>query len=240
MTCHLPHAGHSDVKYDAALSCIEEAIGDARRRGLYVLIGSDANAIVGQQSDHDSKRIIGKWGLHSRNDRGIMFAAWLHMTRLAASNTMFQKPFSGQWTHQSWSTGSQRQIDYVLVDNRLRGLLIDAGACDDIDFLSDHRSVYAALVIRDSDGYKKPRRQRNRNTNDFIGDKFHCELDSLISESPRDAQGLAEGIVTAARASCTGLVPESGDGRSRGLRELLAVRKAALNPETRKLLTKEI
>ena len=74
----------------------------------------------------------------------------------------------------------------------------------------------------------------------MIVDKFHCELDSLISEPPQDAQGLAEGIVTAAKASCTELVPESGDGRSRGLRELLAARNVALDPEIRKLRTNGI
>lgn len=113
LTCHLPHADHSDIEYEASLSCLESSVLSGRACKRHLVVGIDANAVVGQQDAHDSSRIIGKGGLHSRNERGVSFAAWLHLVHLAACNTMFDKPHSKQWTHQMWSTGTQRQIDYI-------------------------------------------------------------------------------------------------------------------------------
>ena len=42
-------------------------------------VGIDANAVIGLQTVRGSKRVVGKWGLHTRNERGVLFTAWLHM-----------------------------------------------------------------------------------------------------------------------------------------------------------------
>ena len=94
LSAHLPHGDRSDVEYEAALSCLECAVKDAESSQRHVAIGIDANAVLGCQSLHDSKRVIGKWGLHARNERGVTFAAWLHLVHLAACNTMFDKPYA--------------------------------------------------------------------------------------------------------------------------------------------------
>ena len=139
LSSHLPHSDWPDAEYDAALACLESAVDGARACRRHIVVGIDANAVLGQQYAHDSKRVIGQWGLHSRNERGVSFAALLHLVHLAVCNTMFQKPYAKQRTHQMWSTGSQRQIDYILISNGLRSALRDAGANDDLDFKSDHR-----------------------------------------------------------------------------------------------------
>ena len=111
---HLPHAGHPQIKFDAALQCIEEEVTEARKKKHLIIIGIDANATLGSQEEHDSKEIVGPWGISSRNERGHIFAAWLHMNNLSAANTLFKKRPENQWTHKSWSSGSQRQIDFML------------------------------------------------------------------------------------------------------------------------------
>ena len=78
MSSHLPHAGKSDLEYEAALARMEDEIKDARKKKTFIIIGVDANAVVGEQSEHDSHRIIGSGGLHTRNERGVTFVAWLH------------------------------------------------------------------------------------------------------------------------------------------------------------------
>ena len=39
----------------------------------------DVNAVLGRQSVNDSGRIIGNWGIQSRNVSGVQFSAWLHL-----------------------------------------------------------------------------------------------------------------------------------------------------------------
>ena len=204
MTSHLPHSDFSDFEYEAAESRVDQAVKEAKQNGQYAIVGVDANAVDGQQSIHDSRRMIGRWGLQSRNERGTQFVAWLHIVRLVACNTMFQKPFAKQWTHQLCSTSAQRQIYFILLDNRLRDRLSDAGASDDIDFKSDHRCVYARLT--GSTGW--PANQRCRKPHckgrELEVGQFHTVLDVLLTNSPRDARSLAEGVVAAATAASSG------------------------------------
>ena len=47
-----------------------------------------------------------------------------------------------------WSTGARKHIDYILVDSRLRTNTIDADACNNLDFGSDHRCIRIALSLQ--------------------------------------------------------------------------------------------
>ena len=153
------------------------------------MIGIDANAVVGEQSVQDSRHVVGRWGLHARNDRGVCFTAWLHQNHLSACNTMFQKPTSKLWTHESWSTGARRQIDYILVDSYLRKMLVDSEACDDVDIKSDHRCVASSLnpTSHSTHAKRKPSNQHRQNPRDLDPQSFNAKLDALTSESPIDA-----------------------------------------------------
>ena len=89
----MPHAEYTDLMYEAALACLENDIEEAHKRKELVIIGIDASAMFGEQSVHDSTRIIGQWGLHYKNLCGITLAAWMHINCMAAANTFFHKPF---------------------------------------------------------------------------------------------------------------------------------------------------
>ena len=56
LSSHLPHADWSDFEYEAALANLEQAVQNAQKRGEYVLVGIDANAVIGKQEAHDSVR----------------------------------------------------------------------------------------------------------------------------------------------------------------------------------------
>ena len=244
MTSHLPHSGYSDAQYEAALAQLEEAIGRARQSLQHVAVGVDANAVIGQQTDHDSRRVVGKWGLHSRNERGDLFTAFLHMVHLAASNTMFKKQMEHQWTHQLWSTNLQRQIDYILLDSSLRPFLRDSAASNDLDFKSDHRSVFADIVAPTC-GHKgsKAVKKRKGNTRDLDLAKFHAALDDVLTDPLGDACDLADRVVAAAAASCKEVPTQTSPCSSRHseqLHGLLQARALAEDPANRKHLTRQI
>ena len=130
-------------------------MSEARREQRKVIIGIDANAVLGVQSAHDSPHIIGRWGVSDRSSRGVTFAAWLHTTAVFAANTMFQKRPKVQWAHQAWATALRRQIDYILLDGHITSSLRDAGIVDALSFKSDHRCLFARFEFTAID-----RRQR--------------------------------------------------------------------------------
>ena len=173
----------------------------------------------------------------------------MQINRMAAANMFFQKPFHKQWTHQLWSTGEQRQIDYLLVDSCLRGRLRDAGANDDIDIKSDHRCTFASFAMdhcpRSRDKRTPGRKRLNASTfkqPDVLA-SYHNLLDEVLSDPSLSAETLAEKVVVAAAAAGerADLLPEERASRhSQEMRDLFTARRNALDPEERKICTRQI
>lgn len=116
---HLPHKGYCDDDFSLSL----ETLSSALRNDRYNVIGMDANAIVGANSQHyDSdlehfhldKKYIGPWGEGVRCSRGVCLLEWARHHGMAFANTFF---FSGGdcATHVHWSTKVRSQIDFILV-----------------------------------------------------------------------------------------------------------------------------
>jgi hypothetical protein len=141
----MPHAKGHDHDYAASLSSLEVIVKSGRLQRRNVVIGVDANAIVGTQCADDDRNVVGQWGHGQRNERGQVFTSWLHTLGLCAANTMFKKRPDLQWTHQLWSTGLRRQIDFVLIEKRRRNGLVDSSADAELSGSSDHRFVRVVL-----------------------------------------------------------------------------------------------
>eukprot|EP00973_Karenia_brevis_P055149 7668816-Karenia_brevis.AAC.1 len=84
VSAHAPHAAYPESEYDAFLHGVEDLVLDARKMKKSVMVGIDANAVLGQSEDTDDPSTIGRHGVGMRNDRGHLFAIWLHNMRLAA------------------------------------------------------------------------------------------------------------------------------------------------------------
>ena len=185
----------------------------------------------------------------------MTFAAWSHTARLTVANTMFRKPYQKQWTHQLWSTGSQRQIDYILVDSSLRTSLIDCEANDDLDIKSDHRCVRSEIKVQvaaktcSPKHHAEPKRRRKRCIGRDRPDsgkvaQYHQALDDALIHQPMDVEKLIKAVVKAARGPAeeeTQPDPTESAGRhSEFLEQLLQTRRSTSNPEQRKALSKSI
>ena len=155
---------------------------EARQQRHSCIIGVDANAVVGAQDPHDDRRVVGEWGYGVRNERGQIFVSWLHTMGLCAASTMFRKRPDFQWTHQLWSTGVLRQIDFVLVEKVMRRCLMDSYAQDELSGSSDHRSALA--VVRTGSvaerGKRKNRRRQNPRSFEIV--EFHRQLDICLRD----------------------------------------------------------
>jgi hypothetical protein len=141
VSAHLPHSEHPDDMYEVSLDCLEAVVQDSRRKGFMNIVGLDANATVGPRHVTDDPNIIGEYGCGVRTSRGITFVAWLHGQRLTAASTKFEASSRDAWTHQLWSTGAQRQIDFLLCDEIKADSVWSAAVLCALDGKSDHRPV---------------------------------------------------------------------------------------------------
>ena len=134
----------------------------------------------------------------------------------------------------------RRQIDFILVDGNLRSLLVDS-ECADIDFKSDHRCVRTCLQPRRcSQKVQRRGRTAKKNTTDLDLDLFHAELDIIVADTSVNATNIAEKVVQAAHRSSRDHVSESKRCQSDVLLNLFAARRQAVDPNSRKELTKDI
>ena len=202
-SAHLPHADIPPEVYESVSNSLDEVILGARGSKRMNIIGIDANAVLGRQKVTDDGRIIGEYGGGERNERGHIFAAWLHGLRLSAAATMVSNEWGATWTHELWSTRVRRQIDFVLFDEIRLDTLIDAGIVDALDGKSDHRATFARLRLCEYQRLAKEVRKVQVGWKPALDDKslpsqYHAVLDAALKGLQPN---LAECIAGAAIAS---------------------------------------
>ena len=143
----LSHGEDPEEDYVVCLAKLGQRVRAAKKSHSNVFVGLDANAVLGQQSEHDDLRFIGKWGLGNRNERGKLFAGRANAPKLVATNTQKQKRCEQQWTHQQWSTGARRQIDFIMCTYDLLPALDGAFVNDCGEFGSDRGCVVAEFML---------------------------------------------------------------------------------------------
>jgi hypothetical protein len=242
---HLPDSGLDDV-YEAALLALEEIIAKGRVERRTNIVGVDANAVIGKRTAADCAQIIGEHGHGYRNERGQLFTAWLHGQKVAALNTMAEKPEEELWTHELWSTKARRQIDFVLIDEIRGSILRDAGVLDCLLGKSDHRAVFADMEIPSDDAP----RQQNKKKRIRVGwspiaddrgkpTAYHEALDQTLASIMESSQDPTQAVVDAAE-KCS--APSSSPKRrhSEEVMKLFEERRSETDPVLRKQLSKDL
>ena len=68
--------------------------------------------------------------------------------QLLAANTLFEKRMEKRWTFQDRTTGTKRQLDYILVRRKWRNSVLNAEAYNTFESVgSDHRVVGAKVRL---------------------------------------------------------------------------------------------
>ena len=73
ITAHLPHTGFGDDDVECGLLQLEPIIEGARRERFTVVLGIDANAVLGKRWDTDSDSVMGDYGLRKETNAGRFF-----------------------------------------------------------------------------------------------------------------------------------------------------------------------
>ena len=240
ISAHLPHNGYSDVEFEAALEVLRNAF-PRNRTSRSTVIGVDANAEVGKQYEGDDSRSIGKHGLGTRSCRGVVFAAWVEQQRLCIANTFFQKRAEDLWTHRMWSTGTKRQIDYVMFDRFMGGELRNARVVCDMMQSSDHRGVWARIGTqrKRTKKWTPPKTGKGWQRTATLAE-YHAAQCEVLTDCKQTLEGVTEAIIKVA-SSC-GKVSKPREEQSKisdRIRQLQSERKAATG-ERRKELSKEL
>ena len=107
-------------------------------------MGSDCNAVVGQQSEHDNPAIIGARGLGIESSRGQWLKQWCTLEDLVITNTCFPKRDDNKVTHIG-PNGNRRQIVHFLVDRCFKQKVRDSGSVHHLDLGSGHKALLLRL-----------------------------------------------------------------------------------------------
>src|SRR5678815_2308701 len=105
----------------------------------------DLNAGVGRE---EMGRIIGPFGLGERNDNGESLLELCVDRRMIIGNTWFKKSENHKYTWKSEITGGRAILDYVCINRKDRGRLLDVNVFRGAGRgLSDHYLVVARLRV---------------------------------------------------------------------------------------------
>ena len=119
-----------------------------------VIVAGDLNARIGNE---EIKGITGKFGLEGiTNANGHKMLQLCAERGLMVGNTLFQKRRGRKYTWTSGVDGTRAVLDYILVDKRMRGELLDVDVLQGKKgTVSDHEVVEARFRIKRRKGWRK-------------------------------------------------------------------------------------
>ena len=101
------------------------------------------NAVVGEGKED---RVVGKFGLGKRNDRGERLIEFCKRQNLVITNTWFEQEKRRRFTWKSQGDLRRYQIDYILVRQRYRNCVKSSWSYPGADVDSDHNLVAMRLI----------------------------------------------------------------------------------------------
>src|SRR6478609_3792972 len=111
---YLPTIDYEDEEVEKLYDQLEDILGKQKGADNVIVIG-DFNAVVGESKED---RVVGKFGLGKRNDRGERLIEFCNSQNLVITNTWFEQEKRKRYTWKSPGDLRIYQIDYILVYDR--------------------------------------------------------------------------------------------------------------------------
>ena len=134
---YMPTTDYEDEEVEDVYEDITEVIKKVRGEENLIILG-DWNAVVGEGEDG---RILGKFGLGIRNERGERLLEFCTEHKLVIANTLFKNPLRRRYTWKMPGDKRRFQLDYILVKQRFRNQVKDCKSYPGADIDSDHNLV---------------------------------------------------------------------------------------------------
>ena len=106
-----------------------------------LLVMGDFNSKVGRIVDSNEKGVVGNFGLGERNDCGERLVEFAMENEMAITNTMFMNHKRRLYTWTSPDGDTKKQIDYILVNRRMRTSVSATRTLPGADCGSDHEML---------------------------------------------------------------------------------------------------
>ncbi|MEL7288194.1 MAG: hypothetical protein AAGJ57_12985, partial [Pseudomonadota bacterium] len=116
-----------------------------KRREICILMG-DFNAKVGEGAEPSAG--IGRFGLGIRNERGQRLADFSTANDFCILNTQFNHHKRRRFTWTSPDQSTRNQIDYMMINNKWRGNVLDARTKPSADCDTDHKLVFSKVQLK--------------------------------------------------------------------------------------------
>src|SRR6478609_4250601 len=105
----------------------------------------DFNAVVGEGKEG---RVVGKFGLGNRNDRGERLIEFCKNQNFVIINTLFEQEKRRRYTWKSTGDLRRYQIDYILERQRYRNSVKSSWSYPGADVDLDHKQVAMRLKLK--------------------------------------------------------------------------------------------
>ena len=115
-----------------------------KSNNCFVIMG-DFNAVVGEERN---EKIVGKYGLGNKNERGEMLIEFCKRKDLVLTNTWFENEKRRRYTWKNPGDIERYQIDYILINQRYRNSVINSKYYPGADIDSDHNLVMMKMNIK--------------------------------------------------------------------------------------------
>ena len=150
----MPTTDHEDDEIEDMYEQIESII-DKQKGNLNLVVMGDFNASVGEGID---EKVVGKYGLGERNERGQRFVEFCKKNKLVITNTWFQQHKRRRYTWKNPGDTARFQIDYILIRQRYRNGVKCCKSYPGADAFTDHSLVAMQMRVK----LKKLRRVRRK------------------------------------------------------------------------------
>ena len=142
---YMPTSASSDEEVERMYDAIEDIIQEHGKGKIHTVIMGDWNSVVGNGK---VGKIVGPYGLGNQNDRGKMLIEFCQRNKLVVTNTWFKRHKRRLYTWKKPGDGQRYQIDYILIKQRFRNSVKNAGTLNGADINSDHNLVVADISTR--------------------------------------------------------------------------------------------
>lgn len=152
---YAPDSSYGDEEYVNFLDELQERLNLERRSSRPMIMG-DFNAKVGGDQYENWQETVGRFGLGQANDRGLALLQFCAINDMVVCNTLFQHKNTRRATWISPDGQTRTQIDFILVERRMKGIVKNCRVYNSADVGSDHSMVVATMNLL----CKRPRRTR--------------------------------------------------------------------------------
>ena len=145
---YAPTSTASDEDIESFYNQLQDVLDSLPNKDFTIVMG-DFNAKVGSGIQLDNERkVIGQYGLGTRNERGNALLDFCAGNSLIVANTLFKQHPRRLYTWQSPGNRVRNQIDYILVKSRWRSSIKIAKTLPGADIGSDHQLLITDLRLK--------------------------------------------------------------------------------------------